>query len=145
MSVYRYRLAETDATKSVSSFIIEGRRLWKSFWLNSLEPLDFKAHVGLVIEEIAESTDEFDRRDAAASVPKERTPLAVSLVQTPDPLEKEKIEAPSLKKPSVKKETRSVASVLRARGFSHRELIGRSDAQLEELLAFDQIISDKKR
>jgi hypothetical protein len=144
VSVYRYKLAEIDATQGSSSFIIEGRRLWKAFWLNSSEPLDFKAHSGLVIEEIAESIDEFDRRDALeASAPKERTPLAAALSQDIDPTKK--VETPFLKRASVEKETKSIVSVLRTRGFSRRELVGRSDAQLEELLAFDQIISDKKR
>jgi hypothetical protein len=142
--MYRYRLAETETTEGLSSFILEGHRLWKTLWLMSDSPIDFKAHRGLIIEEQADSREEFDRRD---EMDKNTQPPDVDDAPPPSvsPVEPapSRLAVPRASRSSKKEPTAKIS--LRSRGFSDQELRGRSEEELDELLAFDQIISGKKR
>lgn len=139
--MYRYRIRDSS---DASSATIEGIKLRKSTWYNSSIKIDFKAFMSMILEETAESLEEFDLKDLeridSPEAPEEIAPVeAPSARKVPDP------PAPPPVAEKAPERLSSVAAQLKARGFSGREMAGRTDAELRELLAFDTTISGRKR
>ncbi len=112
-----YKLADIPENQGLASRIIEGITIFADRWISSEVPLDFKAFGFLVIESVEKAS-----------------PNAIVLSELP-PL---KIEEP---KPVVEIPTKKTTKdVLIERGFSEKELKGRPDEELRELLDFDSKI-----
>ena len=140
--MYRYRLADIKGAPSLTSCVIEGIRLRKSTWYNSSTRIDFKAFMSMIIEESAESLQEFDQRDLGL----EDIPETSEEAHLPDlSSDAGRIERPVSVVEKIPDRLSSVAAQLRGRGFSSREIAGRSDAELKELLAFDMTISGRRK
>jgi hypothetical protein len=131
--VYRYRLALDAHNDGVSSRVVEGFRLRKDTWLMSDDPIDFKSFKDLIEEQSRDSKEEFDRLDIEDA----RRLVEAPPADRPAPVAEHTVE-PQKDEPS------SVEKKLRSRGFSSAELRGRSQAELEELLAFDATIISKR-
>lgn len=152
--MYRYKLADLPETAGASAIVLEGVRLLKSAWLNSKDRLDFKAFRSLIDEEEADSLEEFDLRDTKArSLLLNSSSENIAEVSVVDPIENTSSpleaevsvvssdEIPSLSPSSEKeKEINPILFQLKDRGFSDRELRGRSNTELRDLLSFDMSI-----
>jgi hypothetical protein len=142
VAVYRYRLADNDKNINTNSRVIEGFRLRKNAWLVSDDHLDFTSFSDFVEEQSAESIADLDKLDLNISEPIVTTEKVISdsdMTRADDLIE----NASSIidKSPKI---AISIRDKLIRRGFSDAELEGRSEKDLEDLLAFDSSISTER-
>jgi hypothetical protein len=155
--IYRYSLKPTAENVDFGTRTINGVNLHVGHWSYSDTPLSFKGFESSVIEERANSKEEFNDPKPVATrvVDQEPTvvPTPIHKIETNHPeVSQPMIDEPDLLPPklsiSKKREATNIVvhtdkqlrTHLMTRGFSLTELITYSHAQLYELLLLDRVV-----